>query len=341
MAKKPDHERRSPAAAGSAPGAGSEAPEGLSPALSRLLFVLALLAGTLAAIALPPSAPPRPDTADPAGRDCRIERSEPAVAPETVLFDGVFAPLPPDATAEMRRWVEVFQGPFADTFRVYLRRARRWEARVAPILDRHGVPEDFLYLAVIESGFNPEAHSPLHAVGVWQFRRYTARHEGLRISWNVDDRRDPVAATEATARHLRRLYRGFDDWTLATAAYNAGPGRVLRALWRADYDADFWELARRRLLPSQTRSYVPKLLAAAHVAHDPGGTGFGFVPLPEPGTARVRGRLPGGLGRRESAVAAGRVPPRPDLPEPRFLLSSGPTHSYVAIRPPAWWHEVA
>jgi len=229
------------------------------------------------------SAPGYADSAiaDPVDRVCRDAPSATraaAIPAAAVLFDGAFARRPPEAEAEVRRWLHTFTGSFQDRFRVFLGRAAAHDSLVQAALARYEIPEDFLYLAVIESGMNPRATSRAGAVGIWQFMEGTAREEGLEVGWAVDERRDPVASTEAAARHLRRLHDRFGDWGLAVAAYNSGAYRVRRALRRAGPGADFWELSRRRLLPRETRDYVPKLLAAARIGRDPVGTAFGFVP---------------------------------------------------------------
>lgn len=301
-----------------------------------LVFLLAVATALLAAVVLLPG--PRPPAAgsdDPETRTCRFQRPDVRWDADVTLFSGAFAPLPPEAERDLRTWMEIYGGAFADTFRAYLGRARRWESRLAPVLRAHDVPADFLYLAVIESGFNPRAHSPFHAVGVWQFRRYTARHEGLTITWDVDERRDPVAATGAAARHLSGLRRRFDDWALAAAAYNAGPGRVYRGRRRAGGDAGFWELSRRRLLPVQTRNYVPKLLAAARMAHDPAGTGLDFVPLARPPDETRMVEVAPGSPLAVVADAAGLAPDSVRNLNPHLRLGRAPARDPARVRLPA------
>src|SRR5690606_28423757 len=113
---------------------------------------------------------------------------------------------------------------------------------------------DLYHLAMIESGFVPTARSRVGAVGLWQFMPATGRAMGLRIDGDVDERMDPVRSTRAAARHLRDLYRSMGSWSLAAAAYNAGPGRINRGL--RQYSAtDFWQLAERGDLAEETRHY--------------------------------------------------------------------------------------
>jgi membrane-bound lytic murein transglycosylase D len=155
-----------------------------------------------------------------------------------------------------------------------MRRSGRYREIILPILRKEGLPEDLLFLAMIESGFNPRAYSRAHAVGLWQFMSATGKREGLTIDHWVDERRDPVRSTKAAATHLRGLYKRFGDWRLAAAAYNSGSGRVRRAIDKAG-SRDFWALD----LPRETRNYVPLLMAAAVIAKSP--ETFGFQ-LPEP-----------------------------------------------------------
>ena len=141
------------------------------------------------------------------------------------------------------------------------------------ILRKHQLPEDLVYVALIESGFNPKAHSRARAVGPWQFMKGTGKKYKLRIDRWIDERRDPVKATEAAARYFKDLYGMFDSWPLAMAAYNAGEGRISRAILRAK-TRDFWELRSSRLLRPETRNYIPKFMAAAMIAKNPGKYGF-------------------------------------------------------------------
>ena len=139
------------------------------------------------------------------------------------------------------------------------------------------MPEDLLYLAMIESGFSPAATSRVSASGVWQFMGPTAREYGLEITRYVDERRDPVKATDAALDYLEDLYQRYDSWYLAAAAYNAGPGRVSRVLRRhaeGRYGDEqiYWEIITH--LPRETREYVPKILAATILARDAEAYGF-------------------------------------------------------------------
>ena len=180
-------------------------------------------------------------------------------------------------------YVDYFLGPSRDRFTIWLGRKNRYEGMIREVLQHYGLPEDLLYLALIESGYSNTAVSRARAVGMWQFIRSTGRAYGLRIDSWVDERRDPFKATDAAARHLVDLKLQFGSWYLAAAAYNGGATRVSRGIKRLDdeniSDDTFFALADRRYLRRETRDYVPKLIAAAMVAKDPAASGFGSLPI--------------------------------------------------------------
>src|SRR5205823_1549378 len=141
---------------------------------------------------------------------------------------------------------------------------------------------------LVESAFKPEALSRAKAKGVWQFMSGTALENGLRRDWYIDERSDPEKATVAAARYLGTLKRQFDgDWHLALASYNGGPGRLQRAMKRAGLD-DFWKLADKpKVLPRETREYVPMILAAIVIARNPTQYGFSLEPEPAPSYDKI------------------------------------------------------
>ena len=182
--------------------------------------------------------------------------------------------VPIDANAKVAASIHFFQTRGKKTFAAWLKRSGRYRRLILEALRAEGLPEDLIYIAMIESGFNPRARSRAHAVGIWQFMETTGRLEGLHKTHWVDERRDPLKSTWAAARHLKDLHRHFRDWRLAIAAYNAGRGRVSRAVERAG-TRDFWSLN----LPRETRNYVPLFMAAAIISKDP--RLFGFGPITE------------------------------------------------------------
>ncbi len=166
-------------------------------------------------------------------------------------------------------------------------RAGRYREMISQILKQVGVPQDLIYLAQAESGFQPLALSRAGARGIWQFMAGTAELSGLQRNWWVDDRLDPEKSTWAAARHLKDLYNQFGDWYLAMAAYNAGAGTIQHAVQRTGY-ADFWELYRRGVLPQETRNYVPIILAETIMAKNPEQYGLERVAAdPPPKTNQV------------------------------------------------------
>ncbi len=159
-------------------------------------------------------------------------------------------------------------------------RAGRYHEMISRVLKEEGVPQDLIYLAQAESGFQPLALSRAGARGMWQFMAQTGELNGLSRTWWVDDRQDPEKATRAAARHLHDLYNQFGDWYLAMAAYNSGAATVQHAVERTGY-ADFWELYRRGVLPHETQNYVPIIIAETIMAKNPEQYGLQSV-APEP-----------------------------------------------------------
>lgn len=134
-------------------------------------------------------------------------------------------------------------------------------------LNKYNLPEEIKYLAIIESGLNPRAVSRVGAVGLWQFMPSTGRYYGLHQDWYVDQRRDPEKATEAACKYISQLYGIFNDWELALAAYNCGPGNIRRAIRRSGYKKKFWEIY--PYLPRETRSYLPQYVAILYLLNHP------------------------------------------------------------------------
>ena len=161
-----------------------------------------------------------------------------------------------------------------------LARAQAYLPMIERIFDEEGVPSELRWMPLIESLFKPTVRSWAGAVGMWQLMPGTARLFGLRVDWYIDERRDPVRSTRVAAKLLKDLYREFGDWHLVIASYNAGRGRVGKALRRGGVD-DFWSLSDTRHLPRETRDFVPKILAAILIGTDPASYGLFFEPEPE------------------------------------------------------------
>ena len=176
--------------------------------------------------------------------------------------------LPLTVNDEVLSFLNFFQTPRGRAIvETGLRRAGRYREMISRVLREEGVPQDLIYLAQAESAFQPLALSRAGARGIWQFVAYRGQEYGLRHTWWIDERQDPEKATRAAAQHLRDLYKLFGDWYLAMAAYNCGPGNVQKAIERTGY-ADFWELYKRKVLPRETKNYVPIILALTLMAKD-------------------------------------------------------------------------
>jgi membrane-bound lytic murein transglycosylase D len=181
--------------------------------------------------------------------------------------------IPIEVNEAVAQWVRFFQGPqIRPHFVKWLSRYSRYEAQYRSILREHGLPEDTIFLAMIESGFANFAYSWARASGPWQFISSTGRTFGLKQDFWVDERRDPDKAAHAAAKYLTELRQQLGDWRLAWAGYNAGAGTIMRA--RARGANDFWEMTRGRVLRRETKGYVPKLMAAAIVTKHREAFGF-------------------------------------------------------------------
>ena len=169
--------------------------------------------------------------------------------------------------------IDYFNTRIRDKFELWLSRSGRYLPLMKEIFKKNNLPEDLVFVSLIESGFNPYAYSRSRAVGPWQFMRGTGLKYGLRIDEWIDERRDPVKSTAAAANYLKDLYALFNSWPLALASYNGGEGRVGRAMAKSKAD-DFWDLRSTRYLHPETRNYVPKFMAATIIAKNPEKYGF-------------------------------------------------------------------
>jgi membrane-bound lytic murein transglycosylase D len=232
-----------------------------------------------------PSAPPPPVVPEPKG----------AAQPTEAEHD-IAIPL----NRRVLNYIDLFQGRLHDFIEEGMKRGSKYLPMIQNVLRAEGLPLDLAYVPLVESAFKPEALSRAKAKGVWQFMSGTALENGLRRDWYIDERSDPEKATVAAAHYLGTLGKLFDgDWHLALASYNGGPGRLQRAIRRAGLD-DFWELAAKpKLLPRETREYVPMILAAIVIARNPAQYGFEFVPEQAPAFEKVT--LPGPVDLRRVA----------------------------------------
>ncbi|MEP6765511.1 MAG: transglycosylase SLT domain-containing protein [Gemmatimonadaceae bacterium] len=191
-----------------------------------------------------------------------------------------------EGQARVAFYVNFFRNTARSRFQERLHLATRYEPMIRAKLRAGGIPEDMSYLAMVESGFDPNAYSSAAAVGMWQFMSSTARDVGLRVDWWVDERRDPARSTDAAVRFITDLRNQFGSLYLAAAAYNGGPGRVSRGLSRfaeemngTEGEDRFFALAEHDYLRSETRNYVPQIIAAALVGKEPTRYGFTYDTL--------------------------------------------------------------
>ena len=219
---------------------------------------------------------------------------DPASIDELLAFSATLPPVTPELNDTVRAdvsaseydvpmplnqrvlsFVSLFQGRLHDFLEEGMKRGRQYLPMIQDVFRAEGVPLDLAYVPLVESAFKPNALSHAKAKGVWQFMRGTGLENGLRQDWYIDERSDPEKATVAAAKYLGALGRMFDgDWHLALASYNGGPGRMQRAV-KTGKAADFWTLAAKpRLLPRETRDYVPMILAAIIIAKNPAQYGF-------------------------------------------------------------------
>ena len=183
--------------------------------------------------------------------------------------------------ARVEQFIQIFQTTLRERFVTWLARSGRYIPFMKKLLKEQGLPEDLVYIALIESGFNPYAYSRSKAVGPWQFIYLTGKRYGLKVNWWVDERRDPEKSTIAAAKYLKDLYETFACWYLAAAGYNAGEYKIIKAIKRYRTE-DFWTLTKVRYLKRETKDYVPLMIAAALVAKDPEKYGFTDVEYQKP-----------------------------------------------------------
>ena len=175
---------------------------------------------------------------------------------------------------KVRHFVRYYSTTGKNRFQELLARSGKYMPMIAKVLNQEGLPEELGYLALLESEFVVNTTSRNGAVGLWQFVATTARRYGLRIDEWVDERRDPVKSTRAAAAYLKDLHTYYGRWFLATAAYNAGPGTIDKALQQSGAK-DFWSIKAKAQLSEETRNFVPKFVAITLIAMDPKKYGLG------------------------------------------------------------------
>jgi membrane-bound lytic murein transglycosylase D len=375
--------------------------------MKRSLFLYTALVGAMACAAGIPAAPTAAPVAA-AVQDSLVPvvdisaLSNDAAAADAVVLNDLAATAPdaavvPAFDAQRVRWdidvrtyashprvqyyLAYFQSPARSRMEVFLARGARFEQMIRQRFEAEGLPGDLGYLALIESGYSSDAVSRSNAVGMWQFMRGTGRGYGLRVDSWVDERRDPVKATDAAARHLSDLRRRFGSLYLAAAAYNAGAGKVSRSLGKLEWDAPvevevdtaaadvadtlaeqevstvaeadstdeeleiaadvnqvtsdaaFFRLASTDLLAAETQDYVPKLIAAALIAKEPGRYGLTAVPgAPYAYDSLVVTDV---TGLDVVARLAGTSVAEIHALNPQYLRLATPPHSRMIIRLPA------
>ncbi|MES2745653.1 MAG: transglycosylase SLT domain-containing protein [Bdellovibrionota bacterium] len=222
-----------------------------------------------------------------------------------------FAGSPIKPSPRVLNWISYFTGRGRSEFLLWMVRSASYRETLIPLLQKEGLPPEFFFLAMIESGLSNSALSHAKASGTWQFMKPTAEHYGLQVNYWVDERRDPGKSTLAAARYLKDLYSQFGDWYLAMAAYNAGPSRVIKAM-RATQSRDYWVLNKSPYLRPETKDYVPKLLAALIVASHAQTYGFNFV-------ADVRNRAPTAKIALYNSYRVGEIATKLGVPESQLM----------------------
>jgi membrane-bound lytic murein transglycosylase D len=212
--------------------------------------------------------------------------------------------LPVTYNSKVRTWIDFYQNNGRKDFRRWLERSSRYLPKIVPVLAEQGLPTDLAYLAMIESGFSPSAVSSAEAVGYWQFMKPTAHRYGLKVEWWLDERRDIIKSSIAAAKYLDDLYRMFNSWYLAAAAYNMGEGRV-KTLTKKYGTNNYWVLSKKRDFPPETEQYIPKLIAAMLIAKAPKLYGFRDLNPMEPSVAYDNFTAPGGTDLENLALYLG------------------------------------
>jgi peptidoglycan lytic transglycosylase D len=252
-------------------------------------------------VATPEQAPqetePETEGEDAAAADVDDEDVQPAEEIEPSPLDEIPEEVPPASEKELQRekdivanapieydipmvlnprvaaYVDYFTSRGREFLEGSLDRSGRYLDAFQTVFEKAGIPKDLVYMAHVESGFKTSAYSRAKARGIFQFISATGRRYGLRVDGWIDERADPMKSAHAAAAYLKDLHAMFGDWYLALAAYNAGEGKIQRGMARTGKQ-DFWSLAGTRTIRSETKNYVPAILAATIIAKDPAKFGF-------------------------------------------------------------------
>jgi membrane-bound lytic murein transglycosylase D len=233
-------------------------------------------------------------------------------------------------------FVEFLMGRNYDNTRKWLERVGKYGPMISNELRERDMPQDLLFLAIIESGLNPTAYSKAHASGMWQFIKETGQRYGLEVTTYVDERNDPVKSTAAGLTYLQMMYDRFDSWYLASAGYNTGENRVGRLMRERTgsekgTDEGYWEIWDR--LPRETRDYVPLMIAMGHIAKEPAKYGFHNLQYQEP-LAYEEVVVPGGTQLADVARVAGVSSDVIEDLNPHFIKKQTPPNREMAVRVP-------
>jgi membrane-bound lytic murein transglycosylase D len=196
---------------------------------------------------------------------------------EPLLTNAAFGDIPMVYNEKVAQMIDAYSNRVHARFELGLVNAGKYEGLIRTAFQSEGLPEDLVYVAMIESSFRPNASSKARAQGIWQFANSTGRRFGLKSNSLIDERSDPAKATLAAAKFWKTLYGEYKDWNLAMAAYNAGEGRVSGAIRKTGIN-DYWDLCSQNALPKETCNYVPGVIAAATIARNPARYGFIVTP---------------------------------------------------------------
>tara|TARA_R100000656_G_scaffold122813_1_gene98712 strand:+ start:484 stop:1956 length:1473 start_codon:yes stop_codon:yes gene_type:complete len=192
---------------------------------------------------------------------------------EHLNLENYYFDIPVVYNEPVKKWINYFVSRGRDWFERYSARAGRYAPMMGAILEDQGLPRDLIFLAMAESGFNSKAKSWARAVGPWQFMPFTGKRYDLHIDWYVDERYDPIKATVGASKYLKKLYDQFGSWELAAASYNAGEGKMGRAI-KMYNTTNFWDITKGRYLKPETKNYVPKIMALAIIGKNLKSFGF-------------------------------------------------------------------